>query len=617
MAASAVNVSTNLNTPIGVYVSSDYGVTWTSTFSGFAWDVAVSSTGQYMATCINDGWATPNSGGKIYVSTNYGVSWTACSGSPTNYWFGVAISDNGSYITGTNYSNNICYSSNGGTTFGTFTCAGSAGNTYKPSISSTGQYQMVGSTSGTNGIYLSINYGATWSTVLTVASTNFYTTSMSSTGQYQAACNGDLYLSTNYGASGSWVKMAGAFASGSNGQITISSTGQYQIISNGSAIYYSNNYGADGSWILIDANIATNVYYSSINISKNGQYISVGNVNGGQTINVYNTLPNAPTNLSVQSTTSSSATITFTPTAGVVTSYLATAMPGSLTGTSTGSPITISGLSVGTAYTVTIQAITSFGTSVASSSVSATPTILAILYYNFESGDVQGTTLKNYANGLYDLTLSTAAAISTSDAAVGTSSLKILTNATQYATYNTNIVLPTATTGNGYSVSFWIKVLSGASGGSGGLNSFMGWVSTIETTLSSLATNFHIQISNSDVSIISSFFSANGSIATASYLPNWTNPSGTNYDNAWHHFCFVFQYTSSTAGNATLYRDNVAISTLSMNSNVSQFTIKMIEIGHRTDGRDNWFGGYIDQFLFYKIPLTTAQITQLYNKQVV
>lgn len=232
---------------------------------------------------------------------------------------------------------------------------------------------MVGSVSGTNGIYLSINYGASWSTVLTVASTNFYSTSMSSTGQYQAACNGDLYLSTNYGASGSWVKMAGAFASGSNASISISSTGQYQIISNGSAIYYSNNYGADGSWMIMtfDANIAAGSFYL-ISISKNGQYISVGNMTGTQRINVYNTLPNAPTNLSLQSTTTSSATITFTPTAGVVTSYLATAMPGSLTGTSSGSPITISGLSFGTSYTVTIQAITSFGTSVASSSFSVT-----------------------------------------------------------------------------------------------------------------------------------------------------------------------------------------------------------------------------------------------------
>jgi hypothetical protein len=382
MAASAMNVNTNKNTPIGVYVSSNYGVTWTSTFSGFAWFVSVSSTGQYMATCINDGIASPNSGGKIYVSTNYGVTWNVCSGSPNAYWYSVAISDNGTYITGTNFSHNICYSSNGGTSFGTFTCAGANGSTINISMSSTGQYQTVSSYSGTNSIYVSTNYGANWSTAFALAGANFGATSMSSTGQYQAACNGDFYLSTNYGVSGSWVKMAGAFASGSNAAISISSTGQYQIMSDGSAIYYSNNYGADGSWIIFDANVSV-TSYSLISISKNGQYISAGNGSGTQTINVYNTLPNTPTNLSVQSTTTSSATIAFTPTTAGATSYLATASPGGLTGTSTSSPITISGLSSGTSYTITIQAITSFGTSAASSGIAVNtllnpPTALAV-----------------------------------------------------------------------------------------------------------------------------------------------------------------------------------------------------------------------------------------------
>jgi hypothetical protein len=88
-------------------------------------------------------------------------------------------------------------------------------------------------------------------------------------------------------------------------------------------------------------------------------------------------LPSPPTITSVTAG-NGSIIVAFTPpsnTGGLpITSYSVTASPGNFTATGTASPITITGLTNGTAYTVTAKATTSFGTSVPSApSASVTP----------------------------------------------------------------------------------------------------------------------------------------------------------------------------------------------------------------------------------------------------
>jgi len=83
--------------------------------------------------------------------------------------------------------------------------------------------------------------------------------------------------------------------------------------------------------------------------------------------------PGTPTSVSA-SAGNASATVTFTePTyegkTGVAT-YVATSSPGSVTGTSTTSPITVSSLTNGTAYTFTVVANTPYGVSSDTSSAS-------------------------------------------------------------------------------------------------------------------------------------------------------------------------------------------------------------------------------------------------------
>ena len=88
--------------------------------------------------------------------------------------------------------------------------------------------------------------------------------------------------------------------------------------------------------------------------------------------------PGAPTIGTATRSASQSVQVTFTAPANTggssITSYTVTSSPGSLTGTGATSPITVTGLTNGTAYTFTVTATNSYGTGPASSaSNSATP----------------------------------------------------------------------------------------------------------------------------------------------------------------------------------------------------------------------------------------------------
>lgn len=92
------------------------------------------------------------------------------------------------------------------------------------------------------------------------------------------------------------------------------------------------------------------------------------------------TVPQAPTiGTATDGGTGSTVSVAFTPgaTGGkAVSTYTATSSPGGLTGTSASSPITVSGLTAGTAYTFTVTATNANGTSTASAaSNSVTPAV--------------------------------------------------------------------------------------------------------------------------------------------------------------------------------------------------------------------------------------------------
>ena len=242
-----------------LYVSSNYGQTWTNaiTQTGFSW-CATSSSGQYMGA-VYQGNGTK---GGFYWSSNYGKTWNLVMVG-TIYFEAIAISGTGQYITITpayTVTGSIYISSNYGQTWSTLSQQVTSG--MSTCMSYSGQYQLI--TSYGN-VYVSSNYGQTWTSTATITYTN-YTTSISASGQYMAYCNSNgtlgLWTSSNYGQS--WTQIL----SSAIVTIAISASGQYQIACNGTSVYISTNYGQTFS-----SAITTSVTFNAISISGSGVYI--------------------------------------------------------------------------------------------------------------------------------------------------------------------------------------------------------------------------------------------------------------------------------------------------------------------------------------------------------
>jgi len=94
------------------------------------------------------------------------------------------------------------------------------------------------------------------------------------------------------------------------------------------------------------------------------------------------TVPQAPTISTATKTGQTTATVAFTAAAtggSSITGYTATSSPGSVTGTGASSPISMTGLTAGTAYTFTVTATNTNGTSAASSASNSITTDAATI----------------------------------------------------------------------------------------------------------------------------------------------------------------------------------------------------------------------------------------------
>ncbi len=259
-----------------IYISSDYGVTWTNSYNmGNAPTncISMSFSGQYQ---------TASNGVNIMVSNDYGSTWTETYSVGSTQIF-VCISLSGRYQLVISSGDSIYRSTDFGVTWNRYDNENT--DIYNsivsfPSIgvcmSYDGRYQTI----VCENIYRSDDYGVNWitTTILTDEDGgiwddhNWYGVDMSSDGRYQVAIEviGEIYVSSDYGEN--WAKVDAAIVRDITWQaISISANGQFMTaVAKGGAVYYSSDFGV--TWTKNSNPDLDNKEWSCVAVSSNAQY---------------------------------------------------------------------------------------------------------------------------------------------------------------------------------------------------------------------------------------------------------------------------------------------------------------------------------------------------------
>lgn len=202
--------------------------------------------------------------GYLYRSSDYGVTW-----SQTNfygYWLKISSSDDGRYVIAIDYSGYIYLSSNYASSFTQITSIGNPGGIASWSgaaLSNDGQYQIIVGNNidafESSAIYVSTNYGSTWSQV--------YLSSYNTYGSCTINENGSVFLvgggiagtsfilrSTDQG--GSWTNVYNGIYGSSVNDISINASNGWVLASNYGTAY-------DGFYLVKSSN--SGVSFTQIN----------------------------------------------------------------------------------------------------------------------------------------------------------------------------------------------------------------------------------------------------------------------------------------------------------------------------------------------------------------
>jgi len=211
------------------------------------------------------------------ISKDYGVTWESKPEYALYNFTAVAISEDGKYIVAGpgGASNSLYRSIDGGDSFDIV--PDTDGVTWsKIAMSKSGQYvTATGGGTGINFIFISKNYGTSFNKKPLAISGGYYGTylSMSYSGQYQTIMEtgtSNYYISSNFGVSFE-PRDASIFAGGVSGSST-SADGQIQMaVDQYWRVYKSVNYGNDFSQVAdLQSQGVTELYF--ISISGTGQY---------------------------------------------------------------------------------------------------------------------------------------------------------------------------------------------------------------------------------------------------------------------------------------------------------------------------------------------------------
>lgn len=206
-------------------------------------------------------------------------------------------------------------------------------------------------------------------------------------------------------------------------------------------------------------------------------------------------------------------------------------------------------------------------------------------HYRFETYDVVGTTVMNYATKKYDATLVNSPPLHSTAGGyrVGSSALSLTTASSQYVTIS-NTIIPNATFG--FSVACWFTTIVanayqrvfdfGTSGGSG--------------------IAIYVDQSTGKLGIF---------VPSTSVSTTLTTKVVTN--SIWRHVALVI----SPSGTHRVYINGVLDTTV--NSTFPSLTLTTNYIGKSGGVNDSLYGGKIDDFRVYNVALSAADVTELYK----
>jgi hypothetical protein len=310
-----------------------------------------------VGTTLNCVVAATNSGGTSESASNTTAAITATiPGTPT---IGTATSTGQTTAT-------VAFTapaSNGGSTIISYTATSSpGGRTGTLSQAGSGTITITGLTSGTAYTFTVYATNAIGNSSSSAASNSITTTVAAPTYSSGLSISGNAWVGQTLSAiGGSWTNSPTGYT--------------YQWIRGVSDIS-----GATGSQYVVTATDLGNTLAVRVTASNAGGSNSATSSNTATVI----TVPGAPTIGTASSTQTTGAAVTFTAPGSnggsAITSYTAIASPGGASQSAVASPITVSGLSPGTAYTFTVYATNAAGNST-SSSASNSVTTYRLPYY--------------------------------------------------------------------------------------------------------------------------------------------------------------------------------------------------------------------------------------------
>lgn len=276
-----------------VLVSRDYGRTWTIVLdlNYFSIYAGISASGQYMVAggmvSVNQTTQYRNPG-DLYISTDYGSTWTLKSGAGQKIWARMDISNDGTkvfavtepqaqYVNGfvqVTANGSSFYSTNSGTSFTEAKALPGGSNSIQWAdfdVSDDGsKIFLVGEGEA---LWTSSNSGATWTGQTSTGTGGYSGVRANSSGSKVWIVNGSIFTNTTANVYSAWTNLS------SNGysRVAVSDNGNYLLATTSYLLWFSKNSGstwtqADFTPDLAGSNLSFTGF--SLAMSGNGQFIA-------------------------------------------------------------------------------------------------------------------------------------------------------------------------------------------------------------------------------------------------------------------------------------------------------------------------------------------------------